>query len=1224
MASSSRGRTSSVGTYLSTTIGSDAPTVKGPLSPRKLIVCIDGTSNQYSEKNTNVIELYSHIEKSDTQLTYYNSGIGTYAKPSWRSLSYVKQMVSNGIDLAIAWNLERVIIGAYRWLSDNYRPGDQIFLFEDSPDDPVHGTFFDSPSKMREAVKQSKQKVDLFRKTFSRPSVEVHFLGAWDTVSSIGIRRGKLLPLTNRCEHIKYFRHALALDERRVKFLPEYMKLPPYSQIDESHVKEVWFAGTHSDVGGGNTRNVELNRGTEPLVWMMNEAEEAGLVVDSKNLGDGVKRARVIPSLVKGWWLLEILPLNRLSYTSKGPDRERVISQPHLGRGRKIPKNHKLHYSVLANHLQTENGKVYTPRASYNVQGTNGSGSLKLKWKEIFEDAQEPGRNQIQWEGDYKIIEVLRVVREADIKLTESARSAGINDSEWLRSVQALVADEVSAKMIWEYGGIQFLLKVAQFEDNDGLIPEIVRVVIGMTTTRPKVETPVSPASPGRFRRATNGFAVRFDTTAVPFPSVPLDDSERRRKIIEESIPRLPDLLTCYKRPSKKTIIAKGAPEASHKSLFSRGWKLFQQETTGIRNRAIKFFQSNGPASQHKPTSRTPARSRATKDSTRSVSVVVNNPATLKLVEVALDLISELADQGFVGNIAEADVLHHLVLFLTHRSFLVDELDDTRRTMILRVLDIITKLAGGDDLARTKFNQKNTIPKVITILTKSLQDEVLVAALGVLISLAIDSKNSKYFVGSQFVGALTKCLLNDTSRELVNQAVYAVTIVAEDTKVAACLTQQGILPLIMNTFIQCKTNGEQMRVIQALRILSDNDDGRSQLFQQDIISIIKPLLKTNSDAIRIIESLTHHAQARSEMVHNGMLTSVISAIDSHSADISRRAIWAAAAFAAHQDARQHIIEQRVIQKVLPLIHKSHLTGDFLELFVQLATFADTHDEFTEVQIINELMEVLKHQKVQLGRLTGSTMAPEYSGNHAKDTLIISRIIDTLAQLVVTDHFRRQMIQCKALDELLDLDPATSHIPNRGILPYLGAEDTKMTEAVLRLLKRLTGYDDSRSQIVENNRGMYLLGWLIDPQCSPPDVACSALSTILALAHHDDTLSVLITHDNVMEGVARALSGTTHHLVQDARQICRIFLEKADTKEQMENYMRSFNVSFGTTQESLVFVYQAEPDTSSLFEQVRMPRRSALNGHPMATLTGSSVSVTDSTYESAPSSLIIGH
>jgi uncharacterized protein (DUF2235 family) len=54
-------------------------------------------------QNTNVVELYSRIIKDDTQLTYYNSGIGTYARPSWRSYKYLKQVVSNKIDLAIAW-----------------------------------------------------------------------------------------------------------------------------------------------------------------------------------------------------------------------------------------------------------------------------------------------------------------------------------------------------------------------------------------------------------------------------------------------------------------------------------------------------------------------------------------------------------------------------------------------------------------------------------------------------------------------------------------------------------------------------------------------------------------------------------------------------------------------------------------------------------------------------------------------------------------------------------------------------------------------------------------------------------------------------------------------------------------------------------------------------------------------------------------------------------------
>ncbi len=96
-----------------------------------------------------------------------------------------------------------------------------------------------------------------------------------DTVSSIGIARGtRMLPGTiNGMQHVCYFRHALALDERRVKFLTEYAyggsskssgssepakpETRPLDHGNKSHgtepkprpqTLEVWFAGTHSDM----------------------------------------------------------------------------------------------------------------------------------------------------------------------------------------------------------------------------------------------------------------------------------------------------------------------------------------------------------------------------------------------------------------------------------------------------------------------------------------------------------------------------------------------------------------------------------------------------------------------------------------------------------------------------------------------------------------------------------------------------------------------------------------------------------------------------------------------------------------------------------------------------------------------------------------------------------------------------------------------------------------
>jgi len=48
---------------------------------------------KFSEKNTKVIEMYNLIlkEDGDRQQTWYTSGIGTYAKPSWKSLRYYKK-----------------------------------------------------------------------------------------------------------------------------------------------------------------------------------------------------------------------------------------------------------------------------------------------------------------------------------------------------------------------------------------------------------------------------------------------------------------------------------------------------------------------------------------------------------------------------------------------------------------------------------------------------------------------------------------------------------------------------------------------------------------------------------------------------------------------------------------------------------------------------------------------------------------------------------------------------------------------------------------------------------------------------------------------------------------------------------------------------------------------------------------------------------------------------
>lgn len=185
-----------------------------------------------------------------------------------------------------------------------------------------------------------------------------------DTVSSVGIRKQKILPSTDTCDHICYFRQALALDERRVRFLPEYVyggaSARPKSQLVPSlkgehrreeecvedrveedhvkdHVKEVWFAGRHSDVyvspapevyhlttcfrGGGKREKTgnALNFQDMPLLWMREEASDAGLLLHSPKVAfkyEDLKAPKMNGSLTLPWWLIEILPIRRLCYNN--------------------------------------------------------------------------------------------------------------------------------------------------------------------------------------------------------------------------------------------------------------------------------------------------------------------------------------------------------------------------------------------------------------------------------------------------------------------------------------------------------------------------------------------------------------------------------------------------------------------------------------------------------------------------------------------------------------------------------------------------------------------------------------------------------------------------------------------------------------------------------------------------------------------------------------------
>ena len=76
--------------------------------------------------------------------------------------------------------------------------------------------------------------------------------------------------------NVTYARHALSLDERRDDFEPTIWQ--PNENVD---LKQVWFAGVHSDVGGGYRNDPDNTTLADiPMTWLMKEAQSIGLTFE--------------------------------------------------------------------------------------------------------------------------------------------------------------------------------------------------------------------------------------------------------------------------------------------------------------------------------------------------------------------------------------------------------------------------------------------------------------------------------------------------------------------------------------------------------------------------------------------------------------------------------------------------------------------------------------------------------------------------------------------------------------------------------------------------------------------------------------------------------------------------------------------------------------------------------------------------------------------------------
>ena len=221
---------------------------------KNIMICCDGTNNEYGPNNTNVVKIFKLADKSepDKQLCCYDPGVGT---GDW---DYSEDGKSKLKDQATGSGLQENINDVYKFLMRCYKEGDKIYLFGFS-----RGAFTArSLAGMLHKCGLLRARLDNmvpyaakmyntagndetakgFKDTFSIPC-PVHFIGVWDTVESLALDAGDKFHDASLNDEVSYGFHAIALDEKRKKF-------PPSLWNPREGVEQVWFAGVHCDVGG--------------------------------------------------------------------------------------------------------------------------------------------------------------------------------------------------------------------------------------------------------------------------------------------------------------------------------------------------------------------------------------------------------------------------------------------------------------------------------------------------------------------------------------------------------------------------------------------------------------------------------------------------------------------------------------------------------------------------------------------------------------------------------------------------------------------------------------------------------------------------------------------------------------------------------------------------------------------------------------------------------------
>ena len=271
---------------------------------KRLVICCDGTWNEPDQsvdssaadetEPTNVLKIVRGLAPVDgrrfPQVVYYDTGVGT------RGLA--DKYVGGGLGGGLSRNIQQ----AYRFIANNYLEGDELYLFGFSRGAytvrslagfihvagllrkrnlrllPEAYALYRLPENRREGSMVMKRLAAAGEPSGRPPPIR--FIGVWDTVGALGAPTPILGRLTRKRVsfhntrlggNVEHAYHALAIDERRRPFQPDLWTGAP---ANGQSIEQVWFAGVHSNIGGGY-RNCGLS--DIALAWLAGRAAAHGL-----------------------------------------------------------------------------------------------------------------------------------------------------------------------------------------------------------------------------------------------------------------------------------------------------------------------------------------------------------------------------------------------------------------------------------------------------------------------------------------------------------------------------------------------------------------------------------------------------------------------------------------------------------------------------------------------------------------------------------------------------------------------------------------------------------------------------------------------------------------------------------------------------------------------------------------------------------------------------------